>query len=76
VVVDADGGLVECEPEAPGLLRGQDRGGTRRGDEGDSFVLDQHRQRPVPTEGIDATNGPARFSHGYDIGPRIVQPKW
>ena len=67
-VVGADGGLVESEPETSGLLRGQHRGGTRRGDQDDSLVFDQHHQRPVPAERIDATYGPTGFSHRYDIG--------
>jgi hypothetical protein len=68
MVFGADGGLVESQPEPPGLLRGQHRGGSWRGNEDDSFVFDQHHQRPVPTERIVAANGPAGFSHAYDIG--------
>jgi hypothetical protein len=76
LVDGADGGLVERSSQAPGLLRGQHRGGSRRGDEHDYLVFDQHHQRPVPAERIDATYGPTGFSHRYDIGERKARPKW
>ena len=76
VVVGADGGLVESQPQPPRLLRGQHRGSSRRGNEDDPLVFDQHHQRPVPTERIDTTYGPAGFSHVSDIGRGNGRPKW
>ena len=70
LVHGADGGLVQRPAQASCLLRGQHRGGARRGDEHYSLVLDQDHQRPVAAERIDATYGPSGFSHRYDIGPR------
>jgi hypothetical protein len=72
LVDGADGGLVQCSPQASGLLRGQDRGGSWWGNQDDSLVFDQDHQRPVAAERIDATYGPTGFSHRYDIGWRMA----
>jgi hypothetical protein len=72
----AHGGLIEGQAQPPGLLRGQHRGGSGRGDQDDSFVFDQDHQRAVPAERIVAADGPARFSHRSDIGSGNGSPKW
>lgn len=67
-IMGAARGLVQRQPQTPRLLRGEHRRGSGWRHEDDPLVLDQHRQRAVPTERIVAANGPSRFSHRYGIG--------